>query len=112
MNGQLLAIDGVLMVVAGWLVIGLAGAGIAIFAGGYFRIGEGTAPGLICLQFHVFLAAMALVLIADDAYAFMVSWELMALSSYFLGTTNHRIPEIQRAGYLYLLIAHVGAISR
>ena len=92
-------------------ILGLAGAGIAIFAGGYFRIGEGTAPGLICLQFHVFLAAMAIVLIADDAYAFMVSWELMALSSYFLVTTNHRIPEIQRAGYLYLLIAHVGAIA-
>src|SRR5574339_906689 len=41
----------------------------------------------------------------------MVSWELMALSSYFLVTTNHRIAEIQRAGYLYLLIAHVGAIA-
>jgi formate hydrogenlyase subunit 3/multisubunit Na+/H+ antiporter MnhD subunit len=92
-------------------VLGLAGAGIAIFAGGYFRIGEGTPPGLICLQFHVFLAGMALVLLADDAYAFMVSWEVMALSSYFLVTTNHRIPEIQRAGYLYLLIAHVGAIA-
>jgi len=54
---------------------------------------------------------MAMVLLADDAYAFMVSWELMALASFFLVTTNHRIPEIQRAGYLYLLIAHIGAIS-
>ena len=35
----------------------------------------------------------------------------MALSSYFLVTTQHRIPEIRRAGFLYLLIAHVGAIS-
>jgi formate hydrogenlyase subunit 3/multisubunit Na+/H+ antiporter MnhD subunit len=41
----------------------------------------------------------------------MVSWEMMALASFFLVTTNHRIPEIQRAGYLYLLIAHIGAIS-
>ena len=54
---------------------------------------------------------MALVLIADDAYAFMVAWESMALSSYFLVTTEHRIPEIRRAGFLYLLIAHVGAIG-
>jgi len=59
----------------------------------------------------VFLAAMALVMLADDAYAFMVCWELMALSSFFLVTTNHRIPEIQRAGFLYLLVAHVGAIA-
>ena len=93
------------------LVLGLAGAGITVFAGGYFRAGEGTAPGLMCLQYHLFLAAMAMVILADDAYAFMVSWELMALSSFFLVTTNHRIPEIQRAGYLYLLVAHIGAIG-
>jgi len=92
-------------------LIGIASVGISIFAGGYFREGEGTPPGLMCFQYHVFLAAMAMVLLADDAYAFMVSWELMAVSSYFLVTTNHRIPEIQRAGYLYLLIAHVGAIA-
>lgn len=92
-------------------VLGLASAGISIFAGGYFRVGEGTAPGLMCLQYHVFLASMAMVILADDAYAFMVCWEMMALASFFLVTTNHRIPEIQRAGFLYLLVAHVGAIS-
>jgi formate hydrogenlyase subunit 3/multisubunit Na+/H+ antiporter MnhD subunit len=54
---------------------------------------------------------MAMVMLADDAYAFMVAWELMALSSYFLVTTDHRIAEIRKAGFLYLLIAHVGAIS-
>ena len=54
---------------------------------------------------------MALVMLADDAYVFMVAWETMALSSYFLVTTDHRIPEIRRAGFLYLLIAHVGAIA-
>jgi formate hydrogenlyase subunit 3/multisubunit Na+/H+ antiporter MnhD subunit len=52
-----------------------------------------------------------MVMLADDAYAFMVCWELMALASFFLVTANHRIPEIQRAGFLYLLIAHVGAIA-
>jgi len=41
----------------------------------------------------------------------MVMWETMALSSFFLVTTNHRIPEIRRAGFLYLLVAHVGAIA-
>ena len=54
---------------------------------------------------------MALVLIADDAYVFMVAWETMALASFFLVTTEHRIPEIHRAGFLYLLIAHFGALA-
>ncbi len=92
-------------------LLGLASAGISVFAGGYFRQGEGTAPGLLCLHYHFFLASMALVLLADDAYAFMVTWEMMALSSFFLVTTNHRIAEIRRAGYLYLLVAHIGAIA-
>jgi formate hydrogenlyase subunit 3/multisubunit Na+/H+ antiporter MnhD subunit len=93
------------------LLIGVGGAGISTFAAGYFRAGEGTAPGLLCLQYHVFLASMVLVVLANDAYLFMVAWETMALSSYFLVTTQHRIPDIRRAGFLYLLIAHVGAIG-
>jgi hydrogenase-4 component B len=93
------------------LVIGATSAGVSAFAAGYFRQGEGTPPGLMCLQYHVFLASMAGVVLADDAYAFMVMWETMALSSFFLVTSNHRVAEIRRAGYLYLLIAHVGAIG-
>ncbi|MBE0613860.1 MAG: hydrogenase 4 subunit B [Burkholderiales bacterium] len=93
------------------LLLGAVTAGISVFAAGYFRKGEGTPPGLQCLYYHVFIASMALVLLADDAYAFMVFWETMALSSYFLVTSDHTKPEIRRAGFLYLLIAHVGAIS-
>ena len=93
------------------LLLGATSAGISVFAAGYFRRGAGTAPGLMCLQYHLFLASMGFVLLADDAYAFMVAWETMALSSYFLVTTQHGLPEIRRAGFLYLLIAHVGAIA-
>jgi formate hydrogenlyase subunit 3/multisubunit Na+/H+ antiporter MnhD subunit len=92
-------------------VLGAAAAGISVFSAGYFRASEGAAPGLLCLQYHTFLAAMACVLVADDAYMFMVAWETMALASFFLVTTDHRIPEIRRAGFLYLLIAHIGALA-
>ncbi len=92
-------------------LLGATAAGVSLFSAGYFREGEGMAPGLLCLQYHLFLASMALVLLADDAYAFMVGWELMALSSYLLVTTQHRIPEIRRAGFVYLLMAHIGALT-
>ena len=93
------------------VLLGATSAGISIFAAGYFRRGAGTSAGLMCLQYHFFLASMGFVLLADDAYAFMVAWETMALSSYFLVTTQHGLPEIRRAGFLYLLIAHVGALA-
>ncbi len=92
------------------VLLGVAGAGISIFAAGYFRSGEGTAPALLGMHYHLFLASMAVVLLADDAYIFMVAWETMALSSYFLVTSHHSIPEIRRAGFLYLIMAHVGAV--
>lgn len=93
------------------MVIGAAAAGISVFAAGYFRKGEGTPPGLLCLEYHVFLASMAGVVLSGDAYSFMVMWETMALSSFFLVTANHRIAEVRSAGYLYLTMAHIGAIA-
>lgn len=93
------------------VLLGAASAGISVFSAGYFRRGEGTAPGLLCLQYHLFLASMGFVLLADDAYGFMLAWETMALSSYFLVTTQHRLAEIRSAGFIYLLVAHLGAIA-
>lgn len=91
------------------LILGCATFGISTYSAGYFK--REKQIGLLCLEYHVFLAAMVFVMLADDAFLFMVSWEAMALSSYFLVTFDHRIAEIRRAGFLYLLMAHVGAIS-
>jgi hydrogenase-4 component B len=93
------------------MVIGATSAGISTFAAGYFRKGEGTPPGLLCLEYHVFLVSMVGVVLADDAYSFMVMWETMALASFFLVTANHRIPEVRSAGYLYITMARIGAIA-
>jgi hydrogenase-4 component B len=93
------------------LLLGAVSAGVSVYAAGYLRPDEDSSPGLQCFFYHVFLASMALVMIADDAYAFMVFWESMALSSYFLVVSDHAKPDVRRAGFLYLLMAHVGAVS-
>jgi len=93
------------------LLLGGAAFGITVYASGYFKSMAAGPLALLALWYHLFLAGMVAVLLANDAYAFMVAWEVMALSSYFLVTTDHKVPEIRRAGFLYLLIAHVGAIS-
>jgi len=93
------------------MLLGSVSAGISVYSAGYFREEPSGRLALISLQYHVFLASMAFVLLADDAYLFMVAWETMALSSYFLVITDHQLPAIRRAGFLYLLIAHLGAIA-
>lgn len=92
-------------------VLGMVSTGVSFFSAGYFRKGEGTPPGLLCFEYHACLASMALLLIADDAYAFLLAWETMSLTATLLVTANHRLPEVRRAGFLYFLISHVGALA-
>lgn len=93
------------------VALGTLSLGTSLFSAGYFRATPQGGLSLLFLQYQVFLASMVLVLIAADAYLFMVAWESMALSSYFLVTTEHRLAETRHAGFLYLLIAHLGAIA-
>jgi formate hydrogenlyase subunit 3/multisubunit Na+/H+ antiporter MnhD subunit len=96
---------------AAWFLflLGVGSAGVSVFCAGYFRQGEGTAPGLMALLYHAFLAAMTLLVLANDTYTFLIMWEAMALSSYLLVLSDHRHLAVRHAGYLYLLLAHVGA---
>ncbi|MCU7960934.1 MAG: hydrogenase 4 subunit B [gamma proteobacterium symbiont of Bathyaustriella thionipta] len=59
----------------------------------------------------LFIAGMQMVILSDGAFVFMVSWELMSLSSYFLVTFQHEKAANRRAGFLYLLMAHIGGLS-
>lgn len=94
------------------LLLGSIAFATSIYSSGYFSKGPGGhALALLTLQYNAFLAGMALVLIADDAYSFLVAWEVMAISSYFLVTTEHEEEQNRRAGFIYLLMAHVGAVA-
>src|SRR2546423_5821344 len=90
------------------LVLGAVAAGVSVYSIGYFASESAPRLRLISLQYHVFLASMAFDVLADDAYLVIVAWETMALASYFLVTTDHRLPAIRSAGFLYLLMAHLG----
>ena len=52
-----------------------------------------------------------LVLLADDAFVFMIAWELMSVSSYFLVAYQHQHAANRRAAFLYLLMAHIGGLA-
>lgn len=59
----------------------------------------------------LFVAGMMLVLLADDAFFFMIAWELMSVASYFLVTFQHEQSSNRRAAFIYLLMAEVGALA-
>ena len=62
------------------------------------------------LFFAVLVIAMALVVVADGMVAFLISWELMTLSSFFLVIFDHEEEDNRKAGYLYFVFSHVGAM--
>ncbi|MGE0419758.1 MAG: hydrogenase 4 subunit B, partial [Acetobacteraceae bacterium] len=55
--------------------------------------------------YPAFLAGMTLVLVADDAFAFLFGWELMSLASWALVMADHQQPENAKAGFVYLIMA-------
>ena len=61
--------------------------------------------------FPAFLAGMSLVLLADDAFTFLVSWEFMSLASWALVMAHHREADNARAGYVYIVMASFGTMA-
>lgn len=62
------------------------------------------------LCFSLLVAAMALVVTANNIITFMLCWELMSLSSFFLVVYNYEVAANRRAGYLYFIFSQAGAM--
>ena len=91
------------------LLISLCGATVSIYALGYVRELYGRySIGALGSLFNAFLLSMTLVVLADDGFFFLLVWELMSLSSYFLVVTEHDKAEVRHAGFFYLIMTHVG----
>ena len=90
------------------IIVGLGAAAASLFAIGYGR--HETEPGRVLPFYPAFLAGMTLVVLADDAFGFLVAWEFMSLSSWALVMAHHRDPANRRAAYIYLLMASFGAL--
>ncbi len=64
--------------------------------------------GVPWAAYNALLASMALVLTARHAMLFLVSWEVMSLASYVLVVFEYDLDDVRRAGWVYLIAAHVG----
>ncbi|HJZ34285.1 MAG TPA: hydrogenase 4 subunit B [Hyphomicrobiaceae bacterium] len=91
------------------LVVNLGGAGASLFAIGYGR--NEPQPARVLPFYPLFLAAMNLVVLADDAFGFLLAWELMSLASWALVVAHHHDPDNLRAGYIYILMASFGTLA-
>lgn len=96
-----------------FLIIGIGVCAVSLYGPAYVgTYQEERHPfALLGLFTGLFVAGMLLVLLADDAFMFMIAWELMSVASYFLVAFQHENPANRRAAFLYLLMAEVGALA-
>jgi hydrogenase-4 component B len=90
-------------------VVNLGGAAASLYAIGFGA--HETAPMRVLPFYPAFLAGMSLVVLADDAFSFLVSWEFMSLTSWALVMAHHRVGDNMRAGYVYLIMASAGTAA-
>ena len=91
------------------VVVSLGGASASLYALGYGKHEE--APHRVLPFYPLFLAGMTLVVLADDAFSFLLCWEVMSLASWALVMAHHREADNARAGYVYLVMASFGTLA-
>ena len=57
----------------------------------------------------LFVSGMTMVVVARDVVLFMIAWEVMSVSAFFLVTFEHEQKDVRMAGWIYLIAAHLGA---
>jgi formate hydrogenlyase subunit 3/multisubunit Na+/H+ antiporter MnhD subunit len=91
------------------VVVNLGGAAASLYGLGYGP--HESAPERVLPFFPAFLAGMNLVVLADDAFAFLLCWEFMSLASWALVMAHHRESGNAKAGFIYLVMASFGTLA-
>ena len=66
--------------------------------------------GQQCFFFCIFLAGMVTVLLAADAIFFLIAWECMSMAPFFLLAPEDKNAKQRYASWIYLIVAHLGAL--
>ncbi len=67
-------------------------------------------PAFSWFFFNMLTGTMLLVVVARNAMLFLIAWELMSLSSFFLVMHDSEKEEVRKAGWTYLVAAHIGTV--
>ena len=88
------------------LVVG--GLGI-VYGREYLETDEhGRGNGAAWCWYYLFIASMALVVLASNAVLFLVAWEAMSVAAFFLVVYESEDPTVRHAGWMFLVAAHIG----
>ncbi|MDO8432314.1 MAG: proton-conducting transporter membrane subunit [Candidatus Binatus sp.] len=90
-----------------FVVSGLA----AVYGVGYLQgyLGKRRLAPAVAF-FNLLVAAMVVIVIARDGVLFLMAWEVMSVTSFFLVTFDDEREDVRRAGMTYLMASQLGVV--
>jgi len=93
------------------LLLGILAGAVSCYIPGYVsRMHGNRSRDLLCSLIPVFLASMLLVLLSRTTFAFLLFWELMAVSSFFLVLIEYEEEKTRRAAFFYLVMTQLSTV--
>lgn len=105
-----------LLAVDGWsavflMITALAGTAVSIYGIGYGRRYLGERIRQLTGLWNLFILSMVLVIMAGDAFTFILAWEIMALVSFLLVNHECHKKNVVNAAYQYMVMTHIGTAA-
>lgn len=81
----------------------------AVYGHAYFPPAHATSRRTR-LAFGILPASLVLVILSRDAFLFLVAWEVMALSAFFLLNADDHDSSVRESAWVYLAATHLGTL--
>ena len=92
-----------------FLVVSLLGCAVSLYSIGYTnQFTQRTKTGIFLFLYNLLLLSLIGVVTAGNAVLFLIMWEMMALTNYFLIVYEHENASTRKAGFLYITMTHIG----
>ncbi len=91
------------------LIIGLISFAVSIYSLSYSKkFDDKKNNSNLGMLFNLFIISMILVIASNNVFFFLIFWELMSLTSFFLVIYEHENENNLKSGLTYLVMTHLG----
>jgi len=91
------------------LLIGLVSLAVSLYSVGYSKEYEGRKDtSILGFLFNIFILSMLLVVVSNSVFAFLVFWEVMSLTAFFLVIYEHEQEANLKSGMTHIVMTHLG----
>ena len=94
-----------------FLLISILGLFVSIYSSGYLvEYQKEKHFNVFLILYNLFTFSLYFVVGARDIFSFLLFWELMSLTSYFLVIFEGQKEEILKSGLMYFVMTHIGTV--